>query len=146
MLREISASGDSELRTEPRIPGYRWISSGVGDFATRTSIIEVKCSSKRFSSADYRQVVTYWLLSYVEGLEKDRPCWSTGILLNPRLNLVVEFEIGDLIPVISAGRSLIEIVETFGAVVNESAQIFSSRFSLFYKIERSLTRIGRFLF
>jgi len=118
MLMSISLDHDN-LLIDPRIPGYRWISNGVGDFATESSIIEVKCRGRRFSTADYRQVIMYWLLSYIESLEKDRSCWDKGILINPRLNLVVEFEFSELIPVISSGRSLIEVVELFSAVVDE---------------------------
>ena len=120
MLWAISDAQGNPVLMQPRIPGYRWIASGVGDFATNTSIIEVKCSSKRFATADYRQIVIYWLLSYIEGLEKNLPFWTTGILLNPRLNFVVEFDFGDIIPLIAAQRSLIEIVETFGAIIDDS--------------------------
>lgn len=120
MLGSISDAQGKPVLIQPRIPGYRWIASGVGDFATNTSIIEVKCSSRRFGSADYRQIVIYWLLSYIEGLEKNLPFWTTGILLNPRLNFVVEFAFGDLIPLIAAQRSPIEIVETFRAIIDDS--------------------------
>jgi hypothetical protein len=120
MLRAISVSQGNPVFMQPRIPGYRWIASGVGDFATNTSIIEVKCSRKRFSTADYRQIVIYWLLSYIEGIEKNLTFWTTGILLNPRLNFVVEFDFGDIIPLIAAQRSLIEIVETFRAIIDDS--------------------------
>lgn len=120
MLLEISDAQGSPIQIQPRIPGYRWIASGVGDFATNTSIIEVKCSRKRFATADYRQIVIYWLLSCIEGLERNLPFWTTGILLNLRLNFVVEFEFGELLPLIASQRSLIEIVETFKAVVGDN--------------------------
>jgi hypothetical protein len=120
MLTTISASQDSVILAQPRIPGYRWIASGAGDFATNNSIIEVKCSGKRFSTADYRQIVIYWLLAYIKGLESNLTTWATGILLNPRLCFAVRFDFGDLIQVIAARRSPVEIVESFGAIFDDS--------------------------
>lgn len=36
-------------------------------------LIEVKCSGRNFGSADYRQILMYWLLSYMASIEKDTP-------------------------------------------------------------------------
>lgn len=122
MLSAISVAEGSAIAVQPRIAGYRWIASGAGDFATNESIIEVKCSSKRFSTADYRQILIYWLLGYIESLEKDRPYWTTGILLNPRLNFSVKLNFFEFIPLVALGRSSIEIVESFAAIFQDWAQ------------------------
>lgn len=122
MLGAISAAEESTIVVQPRIAGYRWIASGAGDFATTKSIIEVKCSSKRFSTADYRQILIYWLLAYIESLEKGFPSWTTGILLNPRLNFSVKLNFAEFIPVVAFGKSSIEIVESFGAVFQDWTQ------------------------
>src|SRR5262249_29735005 len=101
----------------PEVPGYQWIASGVGDFALGDDIIEVKCTNKHFSSADYRQVVMYWLLSYSAAIEVGGHEWVGGILVNPRLNRIVKFKFGDLIEIIGAGRSKVELVEIFSSMI-----------------------------
>lgn len=118
-LREIGDKEGAAIVIQPRIPGYRWIASGVGDFATSNTIIEVKCSSKKFTTADYRQIVMYWLLTYISAIEKNDDCWNRGILLNPRLGLQVEFKVDDLISVIAFQRSAIAVVESFAAIIDE---------------------------
>ncbi len=122
MLSAISVAEGSTITVQPRIAGYRWIASGAGDFATSESIIEVKCSSKRFSTADYRQILIYWLLAYIESLEKDLSYWTTGILLNPRLNFSVKLNFSEFIPLVALGKSSIEIVESFGAIFQDWTQ------------------------
>src|SRR5262249_37305451 len=64
ILRGLAEDSPSPLLFSPVIPGYHWIASGGADFAIGTRLIEVKCTGKRFSSSDYRQIIMYWLLSY----------------------------------------------------------------------------------
>lgn len=65
---QLKSAGE-QLVHAPEVPGHQWIASGVGDFALGEDLIEVKCTNKHFSSADYRQVVMYWLLSYAAAVE-----------------------------------------------------------------------------
>ncbi len=118
MLRHLQADPDGEiLQHSPMIPGFQWIASGNGDFSLGENLIEVKCTNRRFSSADYRQMAIYWLLSYCASLEGKKREWSKGILLNPRLNLIVSFTFSDFIQVVSGGRSKVELFEIFSAMV-----------------------------
>jgi hypothetical protein len=112
-----SRSAGEPLVHAPEVPGYRWIASGVGDFALGEDIIEVKCTNKHFSSADYRQVLMYWLLSYSAAIEVEGREWIGGILVNPRLNLIVKFKFDDVIEIIGAGRSKVELVEIFASMI-----------------------------
>lgn len=121
MLRDLEISKKEKLVIEPRIPGFGWISNGVGDYAVGDAIVEVKCTRKRFTSADFRQVAIYWLLSYINHLEKGSKAWETCILLNPRKNVIVEIPLNELISLISGGRSTIEVVQSFSACF---AQLF----------------------
>lgn len=107
------------LVRSPKIPGYQWIASGCGDFSIGTKIIEVKCTNKHFSASDYRQIVIYWLLSYASSIEKGTPEWTNGILINPRLNDSLEFSFDEIIAVIGAGRSKVELLELFSSMVGE---------------------------
>lgn len=121
MLSRIQeTSKDHTLVQSPKIPGYQWIASGSGDFSLGTRLIEIKCTNKHFSASDYRQIVMYWLLSYASSIEKETPEWTNGILINPRLNYALELSFNDIIAVIGAGRSKIEILELFSSVVGES--------------------------
>jgi len=118
MLHQIQATAkDHQLVRSPIIPGFQWIASGCGDFSLGTRIIEVKCTSKRFSASDFRQVVMYWLLSYASSIEKGTPEWSHGILINPRLNYVLEFTFDEIVTVIGAGRSKVQLLEIFSSMI-----------------------------
>lgn len=122
MLTDVCvARGNQPLSQEPHIPGYHWIASGHGDFSTAGHIIEVKCATRRFSTSDYRQVVMYWLLSYAAALETEASEWSAAVLLNPRLNLVVEFSFDEIIDCIAGGRSKVDLLELFAAMVSQDA-------------------------
>ena len=118
-LLRSSKKDPAELLMTPRIPGYRWIANGEGDFSIGSMIIEVKCTNKLFSSADYRQIILYWLLSYISSIEKGTPEWIHGTLVNPRLNHIVTFTFVDIVKLISGNRSMIELVEVFSALIEE---------------------------
>jgi hypothetical protein len=122
MLNQIQeGAGNQTLVRSPNIPGYQWIASGVGDFSVGTRLIEVKCTNKHFSSADYRQLVMYWLLGYASSVENGIPEWTDGILINPRLNYLVQLPFNQMIGVISAGRSKVELLEIFSSLVGDHA-------------------------
>ena len=123
MLERVSQARHEPLLVRPDVPGYAWIASGKGDFGTRSCIVEVKCTRRRFSMADYRQVIFYWLLSYVNAFEKDVPTWASGVLLNPRLNFGVQFEFDELLALISDRRSLIAAVERFRFIIGDNADL-----------------------
>jgi hypothetical protein len=80
-------------------------------------LIEVKCTNKHFSSSDYRQIVIYWLLSYFSAIERDDEEWSHGVLINPRMNLSVRFSFDELIRIIAADRSKVDILELFSSMI-----------------------------
>lgn len=124
ILDHIRASGgDQTLVRAPTIPGYEWVASGVGDFSVGRALIEVKCTNKRFVSSDYRQILMYWLLSYCAALESGASEWSEGILVNPRLNLLVRFSFDDIVPIVGAGKSKIELVELFSTMLGTRAPL-----------------------
>lgn len=101
----------------PRIPGLEWIASGNGDFALGSSLVEVKCTSKRFSASDYRQVAIYWLLSFAAGIEGRGSEWSELILLNPRSGVLVSLETDAFLSVVSGGRTKVDILQLFLSLV-----------------------------
>jgi len=107
------------LQLSPAIPGYHWIASGYGDFAVGGHLIEVKCTGKRFSSSDYRQIIIYWLLSYAASIEGRAAEWEAGILLNPRLNWTVEFPFEEILSMVAAGRSRVQILQLFAAAIGD---------------------------
>ncbi len=110
---------DVELVHGPSIPGFQWMASTEGDFSVGAKLIEVKCTNRKFGVADYRQILMYWLLSYAASVERDSREWSSAVLLNPRLNHMMEFTFDDLIGLMAAGRSKVELLEMFSFVVGE---------------------------
>ncbi|MGL4331623.1 MAG: hypothetical protein ACRCSR_02300 [Bacteroidales bacterium] len=116
-----SQNHNVKIIQSPLIPGYQWIAQGQGDFAIGNTLIEVKCSSRNFSSSDYRQILIYWLLSFSSWIEGGIEEWKSGILLNPRSNKYIEIEFDDLVKITGAGRSKIEILELFSSLVGDYA-------------------------
>ncbi|WP_043008147.1 hypothetical protein [Comamonas testosteroni] len=117
-----SLSGWSGMRNEPlkirpAIPGFEWISNGQGDFSLGSTLIEVKNTVKRFSSADYRQVAIYWLLSYASAIEGRGEEWQDFILFNARSGEQVSMTYDAFLKVISSGRTKVEILQHFQALV-----------------------------
>lgn len=120
MIRsEQSQISASAIVCEPIIPGFQWISSGVGDFAVGQNLIEVKCTEGNFTSSDYRQVMMYWLLSYAGALENRSNEWSCVTLMNPRTCRVLKKSFNELIFVLGGGRSKVEILRLFACMVGE---------------------------
>jgi len=101
----------------PRIPGLEWIATGKGDFSIGRTLIEVKCSSKRFSSADYRQVAIYWLLSFAAAVEGRGAEWIELVLLNPRSGEKVCMQVDALLTVIAGSRTKVDVLQLFQALV-----------------------------
>jgi len=120
MLHHVnSGCPEKRLVIAPDVLGFHWISSGKGDFSIGSTLIEVKCTNKNFSSSDYRQILIYWLLSYASSLEKDTPEWNTAVLLNPRLNRIVTINFNELIQIVGAGRTKLEILELFSSIIGD---------------------------
>ncbi|MGF1626760.1 MAG: hypothetical protein ACFCVH_17915 [Alphaproteobacteria bacterium] len=131
MLWEIETkASEGRLIRSPSIPGYQWIANGEGDFSVGSNIIEIKCTNRNFGSADYRQILMYWLLSYAAAIESDSSEWQVGILLNPRLNHFVRISFDEIVSVTAAGNSKVEVLELFSSVVGDEALALLSEFRL----------------
>lgn len=116
-LRKKSSMLNKELICQPVIPGMEWISSGRGDFSLGPVLIEVKCTNRRFSASDYRQVAIYWLLSYAASLEGHGTEWDEFDLINPRLGFKVSCKFNNFLSIISSGRTKIDILQMFMSLV-----------------------------
>jgi hypothetical protein len=117
MVSELATRRSRPIVLAPPIPGFQWISSGHGDAAAGSTLIEIKCSGKNFSAPDYRQIVMYWLLSFAASVEGNGSEWSEGILLNPRSAHYVILKFDDFLQIISAGRTKVEILQLFSSMV-----------------------------
>lgn len=120
MLGQLESERGKRVTVAPEVPGYGWISNAVGDYSIGNALIEVKCSGKNFGSADYRQVALYWLLGYVREIEQGVNGWKEAILLNPRRNAIIEIKFGEIMNLISGGRSSLEVVQSFGAFFSKA--------------------------
>lgn len=80
-------------------------------------MIEIKCTNRRFSAADYRQISIYWLLSYAGSLEGRIQEWDDVILFNPRSGSLVKFNFNSFINIISSGRTKLEILQLFISII-----------------------------
>jgi hypothetical protein len=120
-INQLRNDGE-ELIIAPKIPGYQWVASGFGDFSLGKRLVEVKCTNKRFSSADYRQVIMYWLLSYAASMENGATEWTSVILVNPRLNYVLNLTFDEIVGVIGAGRSKVDLLQLFSSMVGDHSE------------------------
>ena len=61
----------------------------------------------------------YWLLSYADAIERETPEWTHMVLINPRhcTRLTISFD--QLVRMLAAGRSKVEILELFSAIIGE---------------------------
>lgn len=116
-LSDWSDIRHESLIIRPAIPGFEWVSNGQGDFALGSTLIEVKNTVKRFSAADYRQVAIYWLLSYASAIEGRGEEWQEFILFNARSGEEVSMTYDAFLKVISSGRTKVEILQHFQALV-----------------------------
>ncbi|CAB3676908.1 hypothetical protein [Achromobacter kerstersii] len=116
-LNEISHMRGEKIISRPVVPGLEWVSSGVGDFSVGHTLIEVKCTIKRFSSADYRQVAIYWLLSYAASVEGRGEEWRDFILLNPRNGEKLTMKFDDLLSMVGGGRTKIDALQLFQSLI-----------------------------
>jgi len=101
----------------PRIPGLEWIASENGDFEVGRTLIEVKCTAKHFSSADYRQVAIYWLLSYAAAIEGHGVEWQDFVLINPRHSARVAMPFDEFLSIVSSGRTKVDILQLIQSLV-----------------------------
>lgn len=116
-MTEMRCSIGRPIVIRPRIPGLEWIANGYGDFSLGGTLVEVKCTAKRFSSADYRQVAIYWLLSFAASIEGHGDEWQDFALFNPRSGAKVSMKFDGFLSIISSGRTKVEILQLFQALV-----------------------------
>lgn len=109
-----------EIEIAPVVPGLGWISSGKGDFAFPDTLIEVKCSSKNFSASDYRQLLFYWLLQYASVIRTSEKKWITGILFNPRRNVIVTVDLQHLFSLVANDRDVVEAVQLLESLMSNN--------------------------
>lgn len=117
MLRELGGAKHCGVVTGPVVPGFQWIASGRGDFAIDRTLVEVKCTAKNFSAADYRQLTIYWLLSYIAAIEGSGHEWSDGILLNPRSGRCVALRFDEFLRIVGSGNTKVDIVGRFASML-----------------------------
>jgi hypothetical protein len=117
ILAELGKARGQKLTIRPAIAGLEWIASGYGDFAFGQTLVEVKCTAKRFSAADYRQVAIYWMLSYAAAIEGRGDEWQDFILLNPRSGQLVTMKFDTFLSVLSSGRTKVDLLQLFHTLV-----------------------------
>jgi hypothetical protein len=116
-MMEMGRSSGRTIVIRPQIPGLEWIANGYGDFSLDSTLVEVKCTAKRFSAADYRQVAIYWLLSFAASIEGHCEEWRDFVLLNPRSGVLVTMKFDGFLSIIGSGRTKVEILQLFLSLV-----------------------------
>jgi hypothetical protein len=124
MLNDFAAQQFTDvIVVRPKIPGFGWIGTGLGDFAIEDVLIEVKNTDRNFIANDYRQILMYWILSYAKGLEAGSSVWGKYLLLNSRLNRAVFGSFDSLIEAASGGLSRVEVYEYLRTIITTPAEV-----------------------
>jgi hypothetical protein len=105
------------LQASPAIPGMGWIATGAADFSLGNILIEVKHTDRNFVSADFRQILMYWVLKYAASIEGELDAWSDCLLLNPRRNSALLVNFDTLLRSASASSSRVEVYELLRSIV-----------------------------
>lgn len=123
MLARVQAQHPkAKLETSPAIPGMGWIASGTADFSLGNILIEVKHTDRNFVSADFRQVLMYWVLKYASAIEGSLDVWSDCLLLNPRRNSALLVNFDELLHSASASSSRVELYELLRSIVGQDLE------------------------
>lgn len=118
MLSQIGKNYPGQkLNIAPELAGYSWIASGNVDFSIGNLLIEVKNTNANYSSADFRQVIMYWILSYAKSIENGESEFRDCILLNPRRNIGLAFKFSMLTRFASSGLGKLELLQKFYSIV-----------------------------
>lgn len=94
-----------EPRTNVPIPGCGVVTGGSCDLLWEPYVVELKLTAKAPSTRDIRQVLVYVALLHAAGIA--RP--SSGLVANPRLGLVLEFDVQELL-LLTGGLTIDEFV------------------------------------
>ena len=116
-LRAMSHQQSLPVVLSPVIQGWNGLQADEATFAIGCSLIEVKCTAKRFSASDYRQVAIYWLLSFAAAVEGRGHEWRNFVLLNPRSGVQVSMCFDSFLSTISSGRTKVDILLAFQTLV-----------------------------
>lgn len=120
MLISVQAQNPgAPLERCPVIPGMGWIASGVGDFSIGRILIEVKHTNRNFASADWRQVLMYWMLKYAASIGNSSEIWSEVLLLNPRRNSALLVRFDYLLRSASSSANRVELIELLRSIVGQ---------------------------
>ncbi|MFG0639956.1 hypothetical protein [Delftia sp. WSY_22] len=122
-LNAMSKERKEEIVIRPFIHGLEWVSSGRGDFSVGRTLVEVKCTEKRFSSADYRQVAIYWLLSYAASIEGCGEEWESFVLLNPRRGEKLTMSFKALLSTVGGDRNKVDILLLFQSLIGSRVRL-----------------------
>lgn len=123
MLARVQAQNPkAKLEASPTIPGMGWIATGTADFSLGNILIEVKHTDRNFVSADFRQVLMYWILKYASSIEGDVDVWSDCLLLNPRRNSALLVNFNKLLHSASASSSRVELYELLRSIVGQDLE------------------------
>ena len=99
-----------------------WIASGTADFCLGNILIEVKHTDRNFVSADFRQVLMYWILKYASSIEVGDDVWLDCLLLNPRRNSALLLNFNKLLVSASASSNRVELYELLRSIVGQELE------------------------
>lgn len=105
---EIMGVGGFERR--PILRGVGALADCQADLKFGSTLVEIKSGDRKLRSIDIKQIITYFVLSYLKSSTVFRRC----IIVNPRQGFRVIFDFDDLIEVVS-GMTTVEFVGNFSS-------------------------------
>lgn len=90
----------------PRFQGCGFLNAAEGDLGINRTLIEIKTTTRRVSSKDLKQLITYLALDAGAGLHR----WSNVAIFNPRRGTLHLAEIDALLLRISGGKPRVDVL------------------------------------
>lgn len=98
------------FQRRPTLRGVGALADCEADLTFKSTLVEIKSGDRTLRSIDLKQVITYFMLSYLKSDSVFRTC----LIINPRQGFRVVFDFDDLIEVVS-GLTAVEFAGNFSS-------------------------------
>ncbi len=119
-LTRLQTENNLDIVISPVIPGFGTLDPSYADYSIGETLIEVKCTKSKFSTADYNQVFIYWLLSTMWNVLVDNKAllYKNFSLVNLRRGELIYINGFDFAYIVSGGKNFQSIIQMFSNILN----------------------------
>lgn len=115
---------NAEIKFCPQFQGSGFINAAEGDLGIDDTLIEIKTTTRKVSSKDLRQLITYLALDSVDG----SPRWSHIGVFNPRRGTLHRAQIDALLLRVSGGKPRVDVLAELVAFAQATDLVVDRKF------------------